>query len=329
MTLVDNFEWFPAKVTAAYTDKRTVDVRDLTSTAKKFNVRVVGSPSDYSFPAVGTAGLVVGNETNYYYLGKIEYGYARKLSGEVNPETGEKWPVRQVKEGEAYLTNYTRGSGLLLSSSGGFTLVTQIGDGIKYLWTSGGVLLQQLLLQAKTITNKANNVFTAFGRVIRNVPALGPSVIMDSSGTSPAQEFLASVRRIIGTTAVDIVKVHFGDILQEPVIATTPGVPEVSTTTGSPLKFKIVVNDASGTAALSEITIDNTGAIVVSGTPLAVIKALITNIGGDTPTEPAVQGNKLITWINTHIHSTSFGPSGVPVTPATIADFCSSKVFID
>lgn len=51
------------------------------------------------------------------------------------------------------------------------------------------------------------------------------------------------------------------------------------------------------------------------------------SLGSDSATEPLVLGLKLMKWLNSHTHGTGTGPSTSPITPATPADFNSTKVF--
>lgn len=319
---------FPGLIVGTYPENRAVDVKDLSTGSIKRGVHLVTDPGNYSFPALNDAGLVIGNETSYYFIGKIDYGYSRKLAREENPSTKIAYSARLIEEGATYISNFIRGTGVYFSNSGGFSLLSKVQDGIKYVFTSGGTEFQKLLLKAKTVQNQASSAFSAIGRVIRSVPGVGDSVILKDGGTQFAQEWMVSIRSLLSGTPLDVVKLHLGDIFTEPIATPEAPIEKMSTVTAQPIKAELMVNDSTGVTNLATINIDSLGNIEIKGTPQAVLHAALNFIGSPTATEPAVHGTRLITWLNAHTHYTSFGPSGVPVVLATPADFCSTKVFI-
>jgi hypothetical protein len=321
-------ELAPAKVIATYPQERTVDVEMANFQARKSGVIVVNNPGNYSFPAVGDMGLVIGQDTTgYYWIGKIEYGFARKISGETDPATGRKYPLREVADGEAYISNPKNGTGLMLSSSGGFSLLAYIQDGISYIGNKLGTPLRMLQAKARTFQATATNVLLNLGVVVRSIPPTGDSPI--SYAGQAATEFLVKVQKVIGVVAQTVVKFQLGDIMAEPAASTT-GIPEQSTATGGLLKAVLLVNDDAGATELGALRIDNLGGVEIKGTLAIIQDATAIYIGtvlGDL-SQPAVKGMDLMAWLNSHQHGTGVGPSGTPLTPAGPTTFNSSKVFL-
>ena len=73
--------------------------------------------------------------------------------------------------------------------------------------------------------------------------------------------------------------------------------------------------------SLVQTTIDSTGQVVIGDS------AKIISIGGATSTEPAVLGLKLMTWLNSHTHPHSHGPTATPLKPMLPTDL-SKKIFL-
>jgi len=73
-----------------------------------------------------------------------------------------------------------------------------------------------------------------------------------------------------------------------------------------------IVVDGSG------VTIKTTRKVVIDGASEFSAGANQVNLG-NFPTEPAVLGQQLLTWLATHIHPTGVGPSGPPTPPPTPA----------
>jgi hypothetical protein len=321
---------FHGKVIAARPEERLVDVEWYDAEVKKQNVIVVTDTSNYAFPRVNEVGLVLGDDIGgYYWLGKIDFGYSRKLAGDINTETGRKWPVRKINPGESYITNLLQGIGLFLGNSGNFSLLSQFQDGVKYIAKKSGAAFRKLLLSSKSIISTASSVQLNLGSVIRKLPVTGESIITNETGLQSAQEFLAVVKKIVGVTSVESVKLHLGDILTEPVTAQI-GVPQVSTTTGQFIRALLSVFDPTGQTELASLKMDIAGNIEITGTPTAIFDALLVYIGGNAAaaTHQAVHADTLITWLNTHTHSSSVGPTGTVITPALPTDFASTKVFL-
>lgn len=333
---------FHAVVTAAYPENRTVDVRWLGLDVIKRNVPLVQSSGNYTFPHVGEPGLVIGNDSSgYYWLGKIDFGYNAKLQGEINPTTGEKWPVRKVNPGEILIQHLFQAIGLFIGNSGNWRLGNRLQDGIHYLKYKSGESLRRLQLAARTITQIATNVEVKFGTVLRSIPVMGIKAILDITRTKAAQEFLVSLKTIQGVVPIDKVKLHLGDIFVEPIVDASTAIPKYHTEAGAvgsaaALRALLAVFNSVG-IEISSIKIDELGNMSIN-TPLPGSGTLSLNantklaLGGppDLTVEPAVLGQRLVTWLAAHKHPTSVGLSGPPSPDdlSTLANILSIKVFV-
>jgi len=325
---------FHAKVLNTYPEVRLIDVEFINAGTIKKSVRVVQDSSTFSFPRKDEIGLCIGNDVQgYYYLGKMDFAYARKLNKEVTiPGTKTNWPIRKIKPGETYISHVLNGLGLLFTNSGNFSLTALNQDGIKYIYDKMGEPFRWLQATAKSILLGSITSSLSLGAVIRKTPVQGDKVIRSlTDPTKAAQEFLVNITKIIGILPKTVVKLHLGEILQEPV--TNPMVPIFEPNigvTGLPLRAKLSVSDDGGVAELASIKIDNAGGVEIKGTPAVVLDALFMYLGVafGIVTEPAVLGTSLITWLNRHTHSTGTGPSGTPIVPALPTDFLSQKIFL-
>lgn len=85
---------------------------------------------------------------------------------------------------------------------------------------------------------------------------------------------------------------------------------------------KITISEANSS---NTITIDSNGITIKTGAKVVIDGAseFSANAGqvnlGQFPTEPAVLGQSLLTWLTSHIHPTGVGPSGPPTPPPTPA----------
>jgi hypothetical protein len=333
---------FHAEVIAAYPDARLVDIKWLNMGVNKRSVYVVQDSGVYSFPKVGEVGLVIGSdESKYYYLGKIEVGYQRRRDGEeLNPDTGGKWALRLIKAGEVYLSNVSKGVGLLMSNAGNFSLLTQIQDGIKYVADAAGEPLRWLTVAAKAVTVTSDTSYINVGAVIRAIPVLGNKIVRDLSKTKAAQEILAKVTNIVGFFPLDKALLHLGDIFVEPITNGMAAIPKPHTEIGAiglatALRAILVAFNDFGIEAAS-VKLDNMGNVSINANLTGkafVIGALGTHLGGTleaTQTHPAVVGDAVFNWLSTHKHDSSMGPTSVPTADslATLATILSKKVFV-
>lgn len=323
---------FEGRVIAAYEEKRTVDVMWLSADTKKYDIPVVMNPGNYAFPNIGDVGLVIGDDTGYYFLGRIDFGYNSLVNDGIKDQRTNATihPYRLIPTGAVYISNILKSIGLHLSNSGGFSLMNSALDGLKYLKNKSGIPIRWLQLAGRTVSMAASGSMFRFGTVVRSVPVQGDYPINDETGSQAAQELLAVIRRVVALAPVNLVRFHLGNILQEPVTNATVGIPEMSTNTGTPLRAVLEVNSDAGTPTLAALKFDQLGNVELTGTPAMILEAIQIFIGAGylNVAEPAVLGASLIQWLNTHTHSSSVGPTGVPVTPAVPTDFLSTKVYL-
>lgn len=327
---------FHGKVVNTYPETRLIDVEFIDTDTIKYSVRVVQDSSTFSFPRKDEVGLCIGSDVaGYYYLGKLEFGYARKVNKEIKiPNTDRYWPVKKIKEGESYISHVLNGLGLFFSNSGSFSLTAQNQDGIEYFYSKLGEPFRWLKQTAKSILLSSITSSLSLGAVIRSVPVQGEKIIRSLvDPTKAAQEFLIKINRIIGVLPRTIVKFHLGEIVTEPVTDPSVPVPDVNTgVAGAPLRVVLSVSDDAGASELAYLKVDNTGGIELKGTPAMVADALLIFIGaafGDT-SEPAVKGQALYTWLAGHKHPSGTGPTGQP-TPddqSTLSTILSTKIFL-
>ena len=332
---------FYGRVIATYPDARVIDVKWPNVNVIKRSVIVVQDSSNYSFPLVGEIGLVIGNDVErYYYLGKIEFGYSQQLEAQSNgPAAGNSWALSLIEAGEVQLLNLLTGAALYLSNSGDFSLKNQLMDGLSYIREKTGNPFRWLTLAAKTVTLTSSTTSLTVGAVIRNIPVLGNTIIKGvTDKTKAAQEFLAKVTNIVGPAQINRAKLHLGDILIEPVASSLGAIPVLHTEAGvagaaAALQALLAVFNPVGIETAS-VKMDNLGNLSVNanlpGTGMLVINGVQIYIGC-TPldmSQPMVKGTDLLTWLNTHTHNSSIGPTGTPVVIATPLDFCSTKTFV-
>jgi len=356
MSIINGIEWFPARVVSVFSEDRLIDVEYIEGKAKKSSIQVVCADGSYSMPRVGDVGLVIGDETGFYYLGRLDYGYRRKLSTglsddkkELNQTTGKPWNVKLVEGGVTYLSNIISGAGLLLPDTGNIKLLSLFGDGLSYMSSSAGKPFRWLKLIGKTITATVSGgiVQLSVGQVVRKLPT-GDSVINDETGLVTAKEVLAVVRKLATAAgpAVDQAKLHLGNIFVEPMVA-DKGIPEFHTEIGvagaaAALRAVLAVFNAAG-IEVGSVKIDKmgnmsintpapgTGLLSITALTKIAINSLLVHLGTtqDVPaTEPGVLGLQLQLWLSTHTHATGTGPSGPPLESALIINSLSKKVFL-
>ena len=284
-----NANLFYGKVIATYPEARVIDVKWPNLDVIKRSVVVVQGSENYSFPKVDEVGLVIGNDVErYYYLGKIEFAYNRRLAGEdKDPATGKKWPLSLIDAGEVYLLNILTGVGLRFSNSGDFSLKNRR-DGLKYILEKAGNPLRWLTLAAKAVTLSSKTTELNVGAVIRSVPVLGNAIIKGVvDKTKAAQEFLVKVTQIVGVAQVDKARLHLGDILVEPVASAMGAIPKLHTEIASlggvpaPLRANLAVcNEALAGVEIASVKMDQTGNLSINATAVGGTGSVF--IHGDT-----------------------------------------------
>lgn len=303
----------PGVVTAAYPEKRLVNVKWRGAEIGKQNVIVINDFGSYGFPKVGDTGLVIGNGTHYYFIGKIEYGYEAQIKGFyidsntkkevkiVDPDTGSSILARKVKEGEIFLGNFAKRVWMNISGNGDFSFMNGLNDGLKYL--KGWRLFR---LAGQTISMLGNGVEVAIGSCMRQIPMLGDMVFPDETQKSTAPEFFVELKKAGLKTA----RLHLG------YVRNMLGIDELSTTFGA--RIKALIEVCTGGLPVAVLKMDEAGNIEMSTNLGIVLLDALTfiKLGGVAAVHPAVFGDSLLTWLNTHTHPTSTGPSGFPVTLA-------------
>lgn len=330
---------FQAEVVAAYPDARVIDVKWIDLSIIKRAVRVVQPSDSYSFPSIGEAGLVIGSETTaFYYLGKIEFGYVKKLDPTViNPATKQPWYVQAVDAGETLISNVMNGVKFFIGNTGNFSL-RALRDGIEYTQDRAGEPLRWLQLTAKAILASTQTTEVNIGAVIRAIIGLGSKIVLDAPDiTTAAQEFRAIVYDSL--TAKEKVRLHLGSIFDEPILSNTAPIPTLHTEAGPPglaarVRALLRVCNKLG-LELASIKMDEFGNVSINA-PLPGTGNLAINagtriaVGGDVVStiEPAVQGIKLANVFMAHTHSSPMGPTGIPIITVLPTDIGSLKVFI-
>lgn len=237
----------PAKITATDPENRLVNVKYLNMSAGVTNVIVLSSHGNLSFPNVGDCGLVLRFENWAYYLGTIEYGFARRIAGELKDETtGQTLLAKLIKDGEVFLNNVKSNLFLALSNNGDINLVNGRDEGLSY--TSKFRLLKTAALTLRQI---GNGVTSAIGSVVRDLPGLGPTISIGDSG-GPAVEAFTEVKE----NGVKLSRLHLGYVKD-----TTLGVDEVSSYAS---RVRAVLEVCAGPVPLAYLKIDELGNIELS-----------------------------------------------------------------
>ena len=271
---------FSGKVSSVDSSNRTIDVEYLNMGVTKKSVIVINPPGDYSLPEVGSSGLVVGSDVQgYYFLGKIDFGYARKIAGLLDSSTGKKYKIRRVVEGgEGYYANPTIGSWLHLANTGNMSLMHPSGDGLKYTRSRLGSPLRLLQMGARTIHQKATTTSVSFGSILRSIPSLGYTLVKDITGFS-GQEFNVDIS--IG--AVPMVKFILGNVVS------ALGVNEMSA-----FGKRVFALLKTGLTPVTEanVKIDELGNVEVNAAPTAqmALTGLLINLGKTVAPEPVIKG---------------------------------------
>ena len=351
---------FEAQVTAVFPESRTLSAKWLKASEHDiFNVSMLMSPGNFSFPMVGEIVLVVGGPANYYCLGKIDSQYKVKL-GLVSTEDGNTATVKlsdgteigddltakKVNGGETVIGNLAKGIWLSLSNSRNFSLIGGINEGIKYIYNAGQTTIRTLQLLGQTIVHDGSGQVTTLGSVMRFFPGVGNFIAKNPLTQQGAVEATTTIYD--AATAVAKATLKLGDIFIEPIPSQDGGVLQPHTEIGiagaaptATLGAVLAAFNATG-IEIGSVKIDKLGNIsintplpgsgllsITAGVKLAVDAPLV-NLGTtqDIPaTEPAVLGTALLTWLATHTHGSGTGPTSVPIQP-TLPTLVSTKVFI-
>jgi hypothetical protein len=326
---------FTARVVNIYPETRLIDVEWIDTDTIKHNVQVIQTDGNYALPHKGEIGAIIGSDASgYYYLGKVDFGYASKLNKQVTiPNTKINWPVKKVQAGEVYISHVLNGLGLLFSNSGNFSLTAKNQDGIKYIKNILGEPFRWLQSYAKSILLSSVTSGVKIGAAIREIAVQGEKIIRSNlDPTKAAQEFLVEVGRTIAAVPRTVIKFHLGEIFNEPIANPFSPIPTPNANTGGGLLRALlsIFDDAAGATELAALKIDNTGGVEIKGTKTIVMDALTIYLGSifGASTEPAVLGQQLSNWLATHTHATGTGPSGVPNEVADLPSTLSTKIFV-
>ncbi len=296
----------PAEITAVDIENRTVDVRWVSLPGGIKNVKIVSDACDFSMYRVNDVGLVIQAHTLAYFVGKIDYGYRKKINGEVKhpDDVDSTYPAKRVDEGEVCIANPLNDLWLSMSESGDFSFVDGLINGLRFYAYTGVLQLKGMLLRLL-----GNSVTLKLGSVLRDVT--GFDDVVAQTGTYPALEALIELLYI----QVKFARWHLGHIKN------SKGVDEKSSF-GSSLRFIVetaaglptnpVINaslkfDVDGNIELTSLL----GKVAIDSGALASIL-----LGGLSANQKAVLGDALLTWLNSHTHPTGVGPSGPPTVQA-------------
>jgi hypothetical protein len=311
----------PARIIATHPEYRVVDVAWMGTETTKHNVIVVNEYGSYSFPKVGDTGLVLGNGFQYYFLGKIEYGYNVKIEGKYkNPDTGEmidvvdtqtgaKVQAKNVKDGEILLANFVKRIWLALSNSGDFSLVNGLSEGLRYYTKDRLLKLTGMVVQVV-----GNGLEAAFGTRVRALTGVGLTPVPDETLKAPATEFFVLLKKL----GVKTERLHLGYVSDSMV-----GADEFGSFGGARLKALLEV--CKGGIPVAVLKMDEAGGVELSSTTTNVMLNAtlgLIQLGGIGAMNPAVKGTELFSVLTNFWTAFASVP---PVTdPASAAIFCAA-----
>lgn len=310
----------PAKILATHPADRLVDVAWIGTETTKQNVVVVDSYSNYTFPKVGDTGLVIGNGVHYYFLGKIEYGYAVKIKGKVkNPKTGEHTEIRdvstgrpiqakEVKDGEIFLANLASRVWLSMTNSGDFSLLKGLQEGLRYYAKDRLLKLKGMVVQVV-----GNGLEAAFGTRVRALTGVGLTPIPDETLKAPATEFFVLLKKL----GVKTERLHLGYVSDSMVGADEFG--------SFGARLKAILEVCKGGIPVAVLKMDEAGGVELSSTTTNVMLNAtlgLIQLGGIGAMNPAVKGVELSSVLSNFWTAFASVP---PVTdPASAAIFCAA-----
>lgn len=312
----------PARVVATDPDNRLLDIKLMHSDHGSKNAIPITDFGSYSFPKVGdyVLALISGADNPVYCIGKIDYGYKAKVDGKIDvdgkaidPKAKSKSPMlaRRVKEGEVFLANLAKRAWLQIAENGDFSLLNGLNEGLNYVKNTRFLRLAGTVFQALG-SGATFNV----GAVARDLPS-GKTIIPSDAPVIPAIEGMINL--VIG--ALRLARFHIGHVkdamgidefgswgarIRAIIEVCTPGIP-----------IAVLKMDEVGNIELSSTA----GVIMLNGLPVAGIL-----LGGLGAAHPVAYGDVLLTWLNSHTHGTSVGPSSTPIVPADSATLLSKQV---
>ena len=174
----------PVEVVSTDPDHRLVNVKPDGTDRVIYEVKVVNDSNSFSFPRKHDRGLVFSDDTNAYYLGKLEYGFADKLVRDrlKDRETGIGIFIKKIFEGEVFLSNVLKRTWLSINNAGDFSLMNGLSEGLKYVRN-----FRFLQLKGMFVHIFGNSSSFKIGSVVRDIPTSGKQVIPSDAGpTVPA-----------------------------------------------------------------------------------------------------------------------------------------------
>lgn len=303
-------------VTGIDTENRRIDVKYSGSERGKKNVVVIGDYGSNSLPSINDMVFLIEFGPLVYCIGKMEPDFKSKL-GKITDEkgnikyiqdknTGAKLLAKEVQDGEVFLINLAKRVWLHLSNDGGISLLNGMNDGLRYFSQSSILRLKGLALNLFGLGTDIN-----FGSVNRDIPGKGQTTIPGDLPTVPAIEAMINLAQ----AGIKFARFHIGHVKN------ALGIDEFGSW-GSRIRAIVEVCTAGvpmGVLKMDElgnIEVKSTsGFVMLDGNPVGGVQ-----LGGLGAVQSAVLGDQLLTWLNSHTHSTGTGPSGIPIiiAPTTI-----------
>ena len=260
------------QVIESFPETRTIRAKWLAGNQPINDVRVITSPGDLAFPSKGEYCLIIGDDSNYFYIGKMDLQFSEKVTGkgfntegeevdtEIKNEQGAILVAPKVNEGEAVIANQAKGLFLKLLNNENFSLVNVFQDGLKFIKKSGMFPVRWLQLLGQTVSMIGNAQKLNIGTMIREVVTMGNVSITSPFTALNAVEFLVELVDLV--TSSTVAKFQLGDIFESPIVPSPlpVGIPEVSTTTvvPAPLRGVLEIYGDTGTS-MSSVKMDKLG----------------------------------------------------------------------
>ena len=314
-----------AQVTAVNPDDRSLTVQVVGSDRLIVDVCVVNNSGNFCMPQEHDFVLILSTAATAYAIGIVQMDYKGKTERKKikDPVTQKYVRADVVDPGGITIGNITNKTKLTIDNNGDFSFWSSLLAGLSF-----ESLRQILSIASGTVNTSAGTAISYLGNVYRQMPG---------TGNTPLQAIAPiDITGIPGFSAVEsvfdlfyqqfrIVRLHLGHIF------TDKGIPEFSSV--DPTKpLRAILEVCLKNVTSCSLKMDEGGNIEVktllgkvvidSSIPLGSIL-----LGGLTSTQSAVFGDLLLTWLNSHTHSSSWGPTGPAISPATSA-LLSTKVKI-
>lgn len=298
-------------------ERRTLTIQWMGRTERASDVRVLNDTGGYSFPKVGDRGLIVSAERQYYYIGKVEFQYPDKITGQIKDKSsGATLLAKMVKGGEVFLSNLAKSSWMFLSNSGDFSLMNGLNEGLKYFFEK-----RLLRLAGMSLELLGQGVAGNLGTVVRSIPGVGKipiSTVYNAAlsvfgliPTIPAVEALINV----SYNSLKLARLHLGHVIGD------LGVQTDYSSAGQPL-LALLETSIDGATQASALMMDKVGNTELLSKVLNVIltpgAAGLVQLGGITAAEPVVKGTTYIAAESSFLSSLSTFASAVSAACSTV-----------